>query len=124
MTEAIVSAISPGSKPAPTLGCDNHSILRDSFEKALKIEHRRFGNKIKGPRSPMFEFVRAIKNCEGLWDLDEQEASDVINELMERRHPDSPDAWRTEFPQHEYPLDAFLDNWTQVKFPSGKLERA
>jgi hypothetical protein len=124
VTDAIVSPISPGKKPGNQLGSENHSILRDRFEQALKIEHRRFGKKIKGPRSPMFEFVRAIKNCEGLWGLDEQEAGDIINQFMENRHPDSLEPWKAEFPQHEYPLDAFLDNWTQVKFPSGKLERA
>lgn len=124
MTDAIVSAISPGKKPGNQLGSGNHSILRVRFEQALKIEHRHFGTKIEGPRSPMFEFVRAIKNCDGLWDLDEQEAGELINELMKARHSDSPDAWKSEFPEHEYPLEAFLDNWTQVTFPSGKLERA
>jgi hypothetical protein len=124
VTDAIISPISPGKKPGNQLAPGSHSILRDRFEQALKIEHRRLGKKIKGPRSPMFEFVRAIKNCEGLWDLDEQEAGDIINQFMENRHPDSLDPWKAEFPQHEYPLDAFLDNWTEVEFPSGKLERA
>jgi hypothetical protein len=124
VTNAIISPILPGEKLETPPDPESHSILRERFEQALKIEHRHFGEKIKESRSPMFEFVRAIKNCEGLRYLDEQEAGQIINGLMEARHPDSSDAWKSEFPEHECPLEAFLNNWTEVRFPSGQLKKA
>ena len=75
-------------------------------------------------RSPMFEFCRVLKACGQLIDRDEQEAAELIEEVLGMRNPDASDPWAEEFPYYDDPQASFLANWNVVAFPTGMFDRA
>jgi hypothetical protein len=48
----------------------------------------------------------------------------MVAKVLQMQHPNSGDAWRTEFPRCEDPVAQFVENWNIVKFPAETFERA
>src|SRR4051794_16924817 len=76
-------------------------------------------------RSPLFEFVRAIKAHPTIGEKDGFTAAEILSPHLACFCPSGKgDPWPGAFPHSEDPLAEFVETWDKIKWPRAALAQA